>query len=467
MPLIRGMLRQHASTLMTVIRLFDVFLVALSVLLISRWHFQSWEMPPTHLQSVLLGLLLVFLIFPLFSLYRAWRGESIWSEVRSVSFAWGAVFLILLVVSQLSKSYFAFQQSWAIAWFFTAGGLLATSRFALRLLLRWFRSRGFNFRNIVIVGAGRLGQQISEQLQTASWTGFNIVGFFDDNPDLVGKSVNGIPVQGSIEEVTQTFGDKHVDQVWIALPLRSETRIRSVLHQLRHSTVEIRLIPDIFSFQLLNHSLSDVAGIPVLDLSTSPMSGTNRIIKAVEDRVLASLIVFILSPLLLLIALGVRKSSPGPIFFKQRRHGWNGKPVEIWKFRTMYLHPEEFVQATKNDERITPFGRFLRKTSLDELPQFINVLQGRMSIVGPRPHPLMLNEEFKNMVPQYMQRHRVKPGITGWAQVNGWRGETDTISKMEKRVEHDLYYIENWSLWFDIKIILMTLFTGFTHKNAY
>ncbi|MBF0238873.1 MAG: exopolysaccharide biosynthesis polyprenyl glycosylphosphotransferase [SAR324 cluster bacterium] len=207
-----------------------------------------------------------------------------------------------------------------------------------------------------------------------------------------------------------------------------------------------------------------------MNLSSTPIAGVNRIVKGFEDRIFAFLILLLISPLMLAVAIGVKLSSPGPVFFKQKRHGWNGKEVEIWKFRSMIVHKEEpgqITQATKNDNRITPFGAFIRRTSLDELPQFINVLQGTMSIVGPRPHAVEHNEAYKDIVDGYMLRHKVKPGITGWAQVNGWRGETDTIDKMKRRVEFDLHYIENWSLWFDIKIIFLTVLRIFFDKNAW
>jgi len=208
----------------------------------------------------------------------------------------------------------------------------------------------------------------------------------------------------------------------------------------------------------------------VLDLSVSPMMGINRNVKAFEDRILAALALMLAGPLMLLIAIGVKLSSPGPTLFRQRRHGWDGNLIVIYKFRTMMAHTQsdgQITQACKNDFRVTRFGAFLRRTSLDELPQLINVLQGRMSIVGPRPHAVEHNEHYKDLIDAYMQRHKVKPGITGWAQVNGWRGETDTLEKMKKRVEYDLYYIEHWSLWLDLKVIFLTLMKGFIHPNAY
>jgi putative colanic acid biosynthesis UDP-glucose lipid carrier transferase len=213
-----------------------------------------------------------------------------------------------------------------------------------------------------------------------------------------------------------------------------------------------------------------VAGLPVLNFSITPMMGINRLVKTLEDRILAFLLLLLISPLMFIIAIGVKLSSPGPAIFKQRRHGWDGKPITVYKFRTMKVHREEkgqITQASKNDSRITPFGAFLRRTSLDELPQFINVLQGQMSIVGPRPHAIEHNEQYKRLINDYVRRHKVKPGITGWAQVNGWRGETNILEKMQKRIEYDLWYIENWSLWFDLKIILLTVFKGFVGQNAY
>ena len=247
-------------------------------------------------------------------------------------------------------------------------------------------------------------------------------------------------------------------------------RVKELLYALRHHTVNIKLIPDIFGFSLLNHSMTEIAGLPAVNLSDTPMGGGNQLIKALEDRVLAILIIPLIIPLIVLIAIAIKLTSSGPVLFKQKRHGWDGRVINVYKFRTMKLHDEEagkIAQASKGDSRITPLGAFLRGCSLDELPQFYNVLQGRMSIVGPRPHAVEHNELYKEQVNQYMLRHMVKPGITGWAQVNGLRGETDTLDKMKKRVEYDLFYIENWSLWFDLKIIFLTVFKGFVHKNAH
>jgi putative colanic acid biosynthesis UDP-glucose lipid carrier transferase len=261
-----------------------------------------------------------------------------------------------------------------------------------------------------------------------------------------------------------------IDEIWLALPLSAENRVKKLLFELRHHTISIRFVLDIFGLDLLSHSISDLAGFPMLNLNASPMIGINRMVKALEDRILAFFILIFISPMLLCIAVSVKLTSKGPVLFKQLRHGWDGRIIKVYKFRTMHVHQEikgQITQATLNDKRITRLGKFLRRTSLDELPQFFNVLQGRMSIVGPRPHAIEHNEFYKDSIKAYMQRHKVKPGITGWAQVNGWRGETDHLGKMEKRVEYDLFYIENWSLGLDLKIIFLTIFQGFFHKNAY
>ena len=252
--------------------------------------------------------------------------------------------------------------------------------------------------------------------------------------------------------------------------MSESAQISRIIELLRHSTAEIKFVPDLFGFELLNHSVERVAGLSVINLRNNPFDGEMRLLKAIEDRVLAFLILILISPVLLFVALGVKLSSPGPVLFKQKRHGRDGEVIEVWKFRSMKVHAEEagkVTQATKGDSRVTKFGAFIRRTSLDELPQFFNVLQGRMSIIGPRPHAIAHNDHYKSIVQDYMQRHRMKPGISGWAQVNGLRGETDTLEKMRMRVEYDLHYMQNWSLWLDLKIIAMSILKGFVAKTAY
>ena len=260
-----------------------------------------------------------------------------------------------------------------------------------------------------------------------------------------------------------------MELIYIALPMRANDRIQEVISKLSDSAASVYIVPDLFTFDLLQARSINMNGMYAISVFESPFNEVSGWIKRLEDIVLGSIIFGILLIPMALIAIGVKFSSPGPIFFRQRRYGVNGQEVSVWKFRTMTVCEDgpDVPQAKKCDRRVTRFGRFLRRTSLDELPQFINVIQGRMSIVGPRPHAVAHNEMYRKMIHGYMLRHKVKPGITGWAQINGWRGETDTLDKMQKRVEHDIWYIRNWSVWLDLKIILLTVLRGFWGENAY
>jgi putative colanic acid biosynthesis UDP-glucose lipid carrier transferase len=344
--------------------------------------------------------------------------------------------------------------------------LVVMFRCSVILCLRFMRSRGLNERRVVIMGAGDLGIKLAETIQQALWTGFRVAAFMDDRAASRLSTIQGIPVIQTPDDIGHYLKKNSMDEVWLALPLRAEARMKEILHELRHHTITTRFVLDIFGLDLLNHSLTDVAGFPVLNICSTPMMGVNRLIKAVEDRIVAAIIILLISPILVPIAIAVKLSSPGPVFYRQKRVGWNGEEFEMLKFRTMPVNAEAKtgpVWATAEDQRATSIGRFLRQSSLDELPQFINVLKGEMSIVGPRPERKIFVDEFKEKIPRYMQKHLVKAGITGWAQVNGWRGNTS----LEKRIEYDLYYIENWSLAFDLKIIFLTIFRGFVNRNAY
>ena len=433
-----------------------------------RLYLGSWVLPASYSIVVGVVVLLAALIFPRFDLYQAWRGASIFNEVRATTLAWALALFLLFAFAFTTKMGIRFSRGWIGIWALLGWVVLISGRILLRVGLRWLRSHGFNQRRIVIVGAEGLGEEVVRRLLASPWVGLQVEGFFSASPAAHAKP--GVPILGGLTDVAGYVAGARIDQVWIALPLKEEDKVKLLLHALRHSTVDIRFVPDLFGFRLLNHSVTEVAGFPVMNLSVTPMVGVNRVVKASEDRLLALLILLLISPLMLLIALGVKLTSPGPVLFKQMRLGWDGQPFRVYKFRSMVIHQEgggQLTQASKGDTRMTPFGAFLRRTSLDELPQFFNVLQGTMSIVGPRPHAIEHNEQYKELVDDYMLRHKVKPGITGWAQINGWRGETDTLEKMRKRVEYDLYYIENWSLWFDLRIVLLTVFKGFINKNAY
>jgi putative colanic acid biosynthesis UDP-glucose lipid carrier transferase len=300
-------------------------------------------------------------------------------------------------------------------------------------------------------------------------------GFFDDHLQgeveipVRGKGLGTFRILGNLDDMVVYARGNRVDMIYLALPLRAEERLRQVVDALQDTTASVYFVPDVFTFSLLTAGFTDLRGIPLISLWETPFFGTNGWVKRMEDLVLSSLILLAVSPLMLLISLGVKISSAGPVIFKQRRYGLDGHEIVVYKFRTMKVCQDgaQVPQATQNDHRVTAFGRFLRRSSLDELPQFVNVLQGTMSIVGPRPHAVAHNEYYRRLIPGYMLRHKVRPGLTGWAQINGWRGETETLDKMEKRVEFDLDYLRRWSLGFDLKIIWLTFWRSLTDNQAY
>jgi len=326
---------------------------------------------------------------------------------------------------------------------------------------------------MIILGAGDLGQNIARIILKRPEIGIDILNFYDDQIPVgtVAKHDSNIKVAGTLDDAIDFIRANQgmVDEIIIALPFRAEDRIKFCLQAAFENSVPVSFVPDLFVFDLVQSRVRDFSGIPLISLADSPFKGVGGLIKKVEDLVLGSLILALIAIPMLLIALAIKLTSKGPVLFKQKRYGVGGKDVVVWKFRTMKVLEDgaHVPQATKNDPRVTKIGRFLRRTSLDELPQFINVLQGTMSIVGPRPHAVVHNEIYRKLIPGYMLRHLVRPGITGWAQINGLRGETETLEKMKKRVEHDVYYVRNWSLWLDIKIILITMVKGFVSEQSY
>lgn len=468
----KGLLKEYSRTISFVLRGLDVIAMLAGGLFAYYYRFESFVIWPEYVNALLVGALLTLVVFPFADVYSAMRGQSFWTTIKKLIQAVVMVFVLMAGLAFVTKSGVDYSRAWFACWALSSLTLLIISRLFLIVMLRVMRSHGWNERRVIVIGSGELAERIVKTLNQAAWTGFRITKIFEDEIRNANATLQHIPISETPGDLNEYFNivDNRVDEIWIALPLRSEERVRSILHELRHHTIHVRYFLDIFGFGLFNHTVTELAGFPTVNLNSTPMVGVNRVVKAIEDRVLATLILLLISPLLLVIALFIKLTSRGPVFFKQLRHGWDGRVIKIYKFRTMVLHQEDegkVTQAKANDERVTKFGRFLRKTSLDELPQFINVLQGRMSIVGPRPHAISHNEFYKDSIYAYMQRHKVKPGITGWAQVNGWRGETETIDKMQKRVEYDLYYIENWSLGFDFKIIFLTLLQGFLNKNAY
>ncbi|MFV8819709.1 undecaprenyl-phosphate glucose phosphotransferase [Haliea sp. E17] len=462
----KGHLREHSSLLLWIMRLTDV---AVSLLFCGLGYaivFAGPHSPPSVLLyqiAVLFSVPLQILLFQSFSVYQPWRGEDYLQEFVAVLMAWTVIFAILAFLTVITKTSENFSRAWLVTWFLGGGMGILTTRFLLRNLLKRLRARGYNLRHIILFAEGDTGWRVYETLCHAPETGLNIRAYFSSSlpsglPDVVHR--------GSIEEGIDYTRTSNADQIWIAMSLKDEAEIEHIVRQLRDTTADIRLVPDLFGYRLINHSISNIANMSVINLSITPMDGVNRWVKAFEDKIFAALILLLISPLFAAIAIAVKLSSPGPVFYRQERLSWNGRKFQMLKFRSMPVDSEANSGpkwATPNESRATRVGAFLRRTSLDELPQFLNVLQGDMSIVGPRPERPVFVEQFKDEIPSYMQKHLVKAGITGWAQINGWRGDTD----LHQRIEHDLYYIENWSLWLDLKIIVMTLFKGFIHKNAY
>jgi putative colanic acid biosynthesis UDP-glucose lipid carrier transferase len=320
-------------------------------------------------------------------------------------------------------------------------------------------------RSVAIIGAGALSVRMRRALDAR---GVDFVGYFDDRADERVQADARAQRLGPLARAAAYVHDHGVQEVYITLPLGSQPRIVGLLEQLQGTTTSVFFVPDVFGISIIQGRLQDLQGVPVVGLCETPFTGINRLVKRGSDLVLASLVLLLTAPLLLALAVGVRLSSPGPVIFRQRRNGLAGEPIEIYKFRSMRVGAEpDDAQASRDDPRVTPFGAFMRRRSLDELPQFVNVLQGRMSVVGPRPHAVAHDQMYEQAIAFYARRHNVKPGITGWAQVNGLRGETDTLEKMQRRIEYDLEYLRNWSLMLDLQIVARTIKLVFWDRHAY
>ncbi|TMH31540.1 MAG: undecaprenyl-phosphate glucose phosphotransferase [Betaproteobacteria bacterium] len=462
----RSLLKSNATTLDQVVRWADPIIVVI-VGWAAHWaYLGSPSAPPTYWVAMLAIALCSLAVFPAAGVYRPQRGASLVEDLRALAYGWLTLLAIGAFLIFVTKTGDAYSRVWAALW--VAGGFLLQTalRLGVRLALRYMRRRGLNLRHICIVGAGGLGREVALRLERAPWSGLSLRGFYDDAPELSGATVNGAPVLGTIDQLPRDLERGDLDQVWIALPLRAEEKIRSLVAELRAHAVQVRYVPDIFGFQLLRHSFSEVAGMPVIGLTETPMEGVQRVLKAIEDYALGGLALMVLSPLLLAIAIGIKLSSPGPVFYLQQRVTWNGRRFTMLKFRSMQMGAEQAsgpVWSRRDDPRTTRLGAWLRRFSLDELPQLLNVLAGEMSLVGPRPERPEFVARFRQEIPGYMQKHMVKAGITGWAQVNDLRGSTD----LGKRIQYDLYYIENWSLWFDLRILALTLWHVVASRHAH
>ena len=389
--------------------------------------------------------------------------------LRKLVTNWVLFVTIMAAFGVVTHYIYYFPQQVLVAWAVATPLVHVTLHVLLRATLPRVISMGQNQRVAVVAGVNDIGIRLARQFADNPYLGTRVVGFFDDRAPERLQTTDVAPMRGRMSELAAFVKQHHVEAIYLALPMATQPRILSLLDELKDTTASIFFVPDIFVTDLIQGRLDDVGGMPVVAVCETPFTGFSGIAKRASDIVLSTLILIMLTPIMLGLAIGVKRSSPGPIIFKQRRYGLDGKEILVYKFRSMTTTDNGDVvkQATKNDQRITPFGAFIRRTSLDELPQFINVLQGRMSIVGPRPHAVAHNETYRKLIKGYMVRHKVKPGITGWAQVNGYRGETETVDKMEKRIEYDLEYLRNWSLSLDLWIIIKTALLVVKDRNAY
>lgn len=454
---------KYAALLDIALRVGDVVIVALAAYLNYWARFGSAVMDHPYPAALLRAVLLVLLIFPLCGVYRSWRGESVAREIGRAGLAWFIVLLTLLVLEWAVKTSSDYSRLWLAGWFVSALVLLGLHRWVARRMLRSIRRLGVDTRTVVVIGATEAGRKIMAAASSNPWMGLDVVGYVQtpyDQPAAV-----AVPLLGEFDSFIANLRQHAPDQIWVALPMRAEAEIKRLLEATADLSMTIRLVPDLFGYELLSQQATELAGVPVITLRGSRVTGHARIFKAIEDRVLAAMILLLVSPIMALLTLGVKLSSPGPVFYRQKRVGLDGREFEMLKFRSMPVDAEQsgVVWGNARDKRITRFGRFIRVSSLDELPQFLNVLKGELSIVGPRPERLMFVEQFKHEIPGYMHKHLVKGGITGWAQIHGLRGDTD----LAKRIEFDLHYINHWSIWLDIKIILRTPLVLLKRTNAY
>ncbi|WP_154179792.1 undecaprenyl-phosphate glucose phosphotransferase [Vibrio furnissii] len=417
-------------------------------------------------------------IFLLAGEYISLYAHSVLSRVRRSFVRLVCTLIVAALAMQVVKYTFRNLDGYTITnlnntifyqWYVLLLVCLAAVRMVTISIVRLVRKSMNKKRRVAVIGLTPGGLTIERALMRAHRPQDLEITFYDDrNENRFAYPIRS-PMKGKVAPLIELAKEGGIDEVFIALPMVARDRIRHYLDELSDSTVDTYLVPDLYTYNLNVSQLKRIGGVQTFSIFSSPFDGMGKVIKRIEDIVIGSMIALLISPVLIAVAVGVKLSSPGPVLFKQDRYGLGGKKIKVWKFRSMKVMENDAVvtQATKNDPRVTKFGAFIRRTSLDELPQFLNVLQGSMSIVGPRPHAVAHNEQYRKIVDNYMIRHKIKPGITGWAQINGYRGETETVDKMEKRVRYDIQYMQNWSLWLDIKIIFLTVFKGFVSETAY
>jgi putative colanic acid biosynthesis UDP-glucose lipid carrier transferase len=453
--------RTRLSVLTMMGMFLDPIVIGLTLFASAAYH---GERVDAH--YVVLGLIAFSMSFPGFLRLQDTRGEVL----RRVFGNWALLALVLTFFGYATGYLALYPPPVVLVWLVAAPVTLSACHLTLRYIVPRVLAKQTNQKTAVIAGMNTSGLRLGREFRSNPLTGTRLVGYFDDRSrQRLGAIGTRDTLLGTMRELATFTKENRIDLIYITLPMASQPRIIQLLDDLRDTTASIYFVPDIFVTDLIQGRTDSVAGLPVVAVCESPFTGMNGIIKRASDIVLSLLILLLITPVLLAIAIAVKASSPGPVLFRQRRYGLDGHEIVVYKFRSMTVCEDgpSIVQATRNDQRVTRVGAVLRRSSLDELPQFFNVLQGRMSIVGPRPHAVAHNELYRGLIKGYMVRHKVKPGITGWAQVNGHRGETDSVEKMQKRIEYDLEYLRHWSLTLDLWIIAKTVLVVLRDRNAY
>lgn len=456
----------NASLISMAQRFSDILIIIMGFYLVC--FFNALTFQTSDAMMTLISLVIFQMIGGITDFYRSWRGVNFSTEFILILKNWTLSSLIALGLLSLNTA-FEFKLILFMQWYLIVNAGFFICRLFIRIISGLMRKLGYNTRNVAVVGTLPAGINLLKSFNEEPWLGFVVKGIYHDEPYNELSNYGDVPYGGGVDKLIKEARAGKIDRVYVAMNMKDESKIKNIVSQLTDTTCSVLLIPDIFTFNILQSRTEEINGVPVVPLFDSPLNGINMVFKRLEDIIVSFIILVLISPILLVIAIAVKTTSKGPIIFRQVRYGMDGKPIKVWKFRSMTVmeNDDKIIQATKNDVRVTKVGRFLRSTSLDELPQFFNVLFGQMSVVGPRPHAVCHNEQYRSLIQGYMLRHKVKPGITGLAQINGWRGETDTLEKMEKRIEYDLLYIRGWSIWLDIKIIFLTVFKGFINKSAY
>lgn len=421
--------------------------------------------------SLVLAIIVFFIssfIYEQIDPYRTWRSGRMLAYARDIFVGWAIIVGIICFIGHATGLSYQYPDQVMLAWFVATPLVLLVSHITVRKIAS-NQAKDSAVRSVIVVGANEVGLKFAERISENPYLFMNMHGFFDDRSAVRHPTASKAPLLGKMADIPAYVHEHNIKMIFISQPISAQPRIRKLLDELQDTTASVYFLPDIYIFDLMQARFDNVGGMPVVAICESPFTGFNSVIKRASDIVLALAIQLMLLPLMLMIALAVKLSSPGPVIFRQRRYGLYGEEIIVYKFRSMTTSDDgsNIVQAQKNDQRVTKVGAFLRRSSLDELPQFINVLQGRMSIVGPRPHAVAHNELYRKLIKGYMLRHKVKPGITGWAQVNGLRGETETLEKMEARIEFDLDYLRSWSLSLDLWIIVRTVWVVAQRDNAY